>query len=124
MAPPQIADPFTSKIHRDIYPAISPSDALPGSAKGLTVVITGAGRGIGRAQAMVFAQAAARRVVIAARSAHELDEVERVIKKVGGTTEVVKVVTDVTDEASVKSLFEKAGDVNGLSLSLRSTASY
>jgi NAD(P)-dependent dehydrogenase (short-subunit alcohol dehydrogenase family) len=121
MAAPLFPAPFTSKVHQDIYPAISPSEALAGSAKGATVVITGAGRGIGRAQALVFAQAGAKRVVIAARSSHELDEVEGEIKKIGGVTEVVKVITDVTDEGSVKNLFEKAGDVNGSSLSLSST---
>jgi NAD(P)-dependent dehydrogenase (short-subunit alcohol dehydrogenase family) len=116
MAPPQVSAPLTSKTHHDIYPAISPSGTLAGSAKGTTVVITGAGRGIGRAQAIAFAQAGARRVIIAARSAHELDEVEEEIKKGGEATEVVKVVTDVTDADSVKNLFEKAGNVNGSSL--------
>jgi threonine dehydrogenase-like Zn-dependent dehydrogenase len=117
MPPPQVATPLTSKVHHDIYSTISPSGALAGSAKGITVVITGAGRGIGRAQAIVFAQAGAKRVVIAARSSHELDEVEGEIKKVARATEVVKVITDVADEGSVKNLFEKAGDVNGPYLS-------
>jgi NAD(P)-dependent dehydrogenase (short-subunit alcohol dehydrogenase family) len=117
MAPPKFAAPLISKVHHDIYPNISPSEALAGSTEGATVVITGAGRGIGRAQAIVFARAGAKRVVIAARSAHELDEVEGEIKKVAGATQVVKVITDVTDEGSVKNLFEKAEEVNGSSLS-------
>jgi NAD(P)-dependent dehydrogenase (short-subunit alcohol dehydrogenase family) len=124
MAPGQVPAPLTSKVHHDIYLAISPSGALAGSAKGITAVITGAGRGIGRAQAITFAQAEAKRVVIAARSAHELDEVEGEIKKGGEATEVVKVVTDVTDENSVKNLFEKAGDVNGSSPSPSSALVY
>jgi NAD(P)-dependent dehydrogenase (short-subunit alcohol dehydrogenase family) len=124
MAPPQLAAPLTSKVHHDIYSSISPSEALAGSAKGITVVITGAGRGIGRAQAIAFAQAGAKCVVIAARSSHELDEVEGEIKRVAGATEVVKVITDVADEGSVRNLFEKAEDVNGSSLTPSSTLCY
>jgi NAD(P)-dependent dehydrogenase (short-subunit alcohol dehydrogenase family) len=113
MPPPQTAAELTATLRHDVYPAISPTHALKGSADGLCVVITGAGRGIGRAQALAFAQAGAARVVIGARSAHELDEVEQAIHAIGGKTEVVKAVMDVTDEASVARAFAHAGDVNG-----------
>jgi NAD(P)-dependent dehydrogenase (short-subunit alcohol dehydrogenase family) len=108
--------PFTQTRRNDIYHDISPypSGALEGSAAGLTVVITGAGRGLGRSLAIVFAKAGAK-VVITSRSAHELDEVEATIQKdVEGAT-IVKVITDVTDEKSVEALFEKAQNVNGAS---------
>jgi NAD(P)-dependent dehydrogenase (short-subunit alcohol dehydrogenase family) len=113
MPAPKAAAPLTQTVHHDVYAAISPTGALAGSAKDLVVVITGAGRGIGRAQALAFAQAGARRVVIGARSAHELDEVEQAIAKLGGQTEVLKATVDVTDAASVDALFAQVPDVNG-----------
>jgi NAD(P)-dependent dehydrogenase (short-subunit alcohol dehydrogenase family) len=105
-------------MHRDVYDAISPSGLLNGSAKDQVVIVTGAGRGIGRAQAIAFAQAGAKKVVIAARSSHELDEVEQEIVKVANHTTVMKVVTDVTDEQSVNKLFEHTGDVTSTIIQL------
>jgi NAD(P)-dependent dehydrogenase (short-subunit alcohol dehydrogenase family) len=113
MPEPKTAAPLTATVRHDMYPAISPAHALAGSAEGLCVFITGAGRGIGRAQAIAFAQAGAARVFIGARSEHELDEVEQAIHALGGKAEVVKVVLDVTDEESVSRAFAHAGDVNG-----------
>jgi NAD(P)-dependent dehydrogenase (short-subunit alcohol dehydrogenase family) len=105
-------------MHRDIYDAISPYGSLSGSAKDQVIIVTGAGRGIGRAQAIAFAQAGAKQVVIVARSSHELDEVEQEIAKVSNHTNVMKVAVDVTDEESVKKLFEQAGDVTGTIIQL------
>jgi NAD(P)-dependent dehydrogenase (short-subunit alcohol dehydrogenase family) len=113
MPAPTPAVPLTTTLRHDVYSVISPAHTLAGSAAGLCVVITGAGRGIGRAQALAFAQAGAARVIIGARSAHELDEVEQAIHALGGKTEVVKAVLDVTDEESVARAFAHAGDVNG-----------
>jgi FlaA1/EpsC-like NDP-sugar epimerase len=116
MPAPSLAAPLTATTRHDIYPAISPAHALAGSAEGLCVLVTGAGRGIGRAQAIAFAQAGAARVTLGARSAHELVEVAAEIEKLGGKTEVVQAVMDVTDEASVARAFAHAGDVNGTSV--------
>jgi NAD(P)-dependent dehydrogenase (short-subunit alcohol dehydrogenase family) len=116
MAPPNVAGPLTTKVHHDIYPAISPDGALAGSAAGLNVLITGAGRGIGRAQAIIFAKAGASRVTIAARSEDELSEVEKAVNDLGTKCEVIRVRTDVTDEKSVQNLFNSAGDIHGICL--------
>jgi NAD(P)-dependent dehydrogenase (short-subunit alcohol dehydrogenase family) len=113
MSAPKHAAPLTQTVHHDVYDAISPTGALAGSAEGLVVVITGAGRGIGRAHALAFAQAGARRVVIGARSTHELDEVTDAIAGLGLRTEVINATLDVTDEASVDALFAQVPDVNG-----------
>jgi NAD(P)-dependent dehydrogenase (short-subunit alcohol dehydrogenase family) len=113
MPPPRRAAPFAETLHHDIYSAISPDKTLANSAIGLAVVITGAGRGIGRAQALTFAKAGAKVVVLAARSTHELDEVEAAVGKAAPSTKVVKVTTDVTDEESVKRLFESVEEVHG-----------
>jgi len=38
---------FVSKLHHDVYPSIDPKTTLRGVAEGKTIVITGAGKGIG-----------------------------------------------------------------------------
>jgi NAD(P)-dependent dehydrogenase (short-subunit alcohol dehydrogenase family) len=62
-------------------------------------VVTGAGRGIGRAIALQMAAAGAR-VALVARSVDQLEETARLITDAGGTALVVP--TDVTDENAVR----------------------
>src|SRR5438128_1090928 len=68
-------------------------------------VISGAGRGIGRAVALVFAQAGAT-VVLAARTEADLEQTAEEIRSEGG--EAVVVPTDVTSNAGVTALVERA----------------
>lgn len=67
-------------------------------------IVTGAGRGIGRATAIRVAKAGAV-VVLAARTESDLNETKQLISNNGGNALVVP--TDVTDEASVANLIEK-----------------
>ncbi|RMZ17240.1 hypothetical protein D0860_00646 [Hortaea werneckii] len=70
--------------HHDTYPFIDPSDQLAGSAKGKSVLITGAGLGIGRAIAEAFALAGPERLVLVGRREAGLRETrERIRGKVG-----------------------------------------
>ncbi|KAJ3042897.1 hypothetical protein HDV00_006459 [Rhizophlyctis rosea] len=95
----------------DIYPLIDPADPssqLSNSAAGRTVIVTGAGRGIGRSIALNYAKSNAKVIVIAARTAFQLDEVETELKQSNPACIVVKQPTDVTDENSVKALIEAA----------------
>ncbi|KAJ3053520.1 hypothetical protein HK097_004114 [Rhizophlyctis rosea] len=97
--------------HHDIYPAIdacNPSSGLGDSAVDRTVVITGAGRGIGRSIALNYAKANAKIIVIAARTASQLDEVEIAIKAVNAACTVLKHPTDISNEESVKALIAAA----------------
>jgi NAD(P)-dependent dehydrogenase (short-subunit alcohol dehydrogenase family) len=66
--------------------------------EGQVAIITGAGRGIGRAAALALAQAGAA-VVLAARSADELNSVADEIKHQGG--KALAIPTDVSDVAQV-----------------------
>ncbi|KAM0750298.1 putative oxidoreductase [Meredithblackwellia eburnea MCA 4105] len=107
---------FTKTVHNDVYSKISPLEGLKDTAKGLTVFVTGAGRGIGRSIALTFAQAGAKKVIITARSAEQLDEVEQAIKSDphANGTEVAKFVQDVLDSDGTEKIFATVGDVDVL----------
>ena len=67
-----------------------------------TILVTGGGRGIGRAIALAFAESGAR-VAIASRTRAELDEAAAAIGARGGVA--VALPMDVTDELSVDEAF-------------------
>ena len=73
-------------------------------------VITGAGRGIGRAISIGYAKAGAA-VCCSARSSTEIEATARLIVDAGG--KAMSVVADVTDFTSVKALFESAASAFG-----------
>ena len=75
------------------------------SMEDLTVVLTGASSGIGRAAALAFARRGAA-VVLAARRTNLLDEVARQCEAAGGRA--LAVTTDVTDAAAVQALADRA----------------
>lgn len=107
---------FTPTDRHAVYPAISPSADLAGSAQGLKVLVTGAGRGIGRTQAITFARAGAEKIVLNSRNITQLEEVEAAIKEaVGeGRVEVIKAVGDVSQLKDVESIFDAAGEIDVL----------
>lgn len=78
--------------------------------QGKVSVITGAGRGIGRAIAQAYA-AEGSQVVCAARSEDQLTETVAAITAKGG--KAIAVPTDVTDRAQVQRLFERAEEAYG-----------
>jgi NAD(P)-dependent dehydrogenase (short-subunit alcohol dehydrogenase family) len=80
------------------------------SLSGKIAVITGAGRGIGRAAAELFAHAGAH-VVIAARSSDELNDTSGQIIARGG--KCLPIRTDLTSEDAIVKLFETTNKLLG-----------
>lgn len=74
------------------------------SLAGRTAIVTGAGRGIGRAIALALARAGAD-VSLASRTPGELEEVAAEVSGLGRRALVVP--TDVTDRAAVEALVER-----------------
>jgi len=71
-----------------------------------TALITGGGRGIGRAIALAFAREGIR-IAVAARTA---EQVEQVAREIGN--DAIALVCDVADPQSVALMFERVGDVD------------
>ncbi|GMU33466.1 MAG: SDR family oxidoreductase [Planctomycetia bacterium] len=78
--------------------------------RGQTAVVTGAGRGIGRAIARRLAAAGAH-VAITSRTAEQLHETQKCIERDNGR--VLSIVADVTREEDVERLFAETAEVLG-----------
>lgn len=74
--------------------------------RGKTAVITGAGRGIGRAIALQFAEYGAKVVINYRKSISQVEELLQTIAKMGG--EAIAVKADVSKEEEAKHLIEEA----------------
>ncbi|MEO8956689.1 MAG: SDR family oxidoreductase [Ktedonobacteraceae bacterium] len=83
------------------------------SMQNRVTIITGAGRGVGRATARLFAQAGAR-VVLFSRTAHQLAEAVAEITGEGGNAgNTLAVAGDVSREEDVQRLFQKTMEAFG-----------
>ncbi len=87
------------------------ADSTP-HLSGKTAVITGAGRGIGRAIARRLAVHGAN-VVITSRTADQLDETRRLIERGGGGGRVFAMTADVSQRADVEKLFAETTGLFG-----------
>ena len=100
-------------LHNDIYPAISAATNTSLHQPGKVVLITGAGRGIGRATALQYAHANVSTIILAARTASQLDEVETAIKEINTSVKVIKAPLDVASETDVQALADKVQTAEG-----------
>jgi NAD(P)-dependent dehydrogenase (short-subunit alcohol dehydrogenase family) len=84
--------------------ADSNREKLMGRLEGKSVVITGAGSGIGRAASLLFAKEGAR--LIAVDRSDSVRETEKLVSDAGGTIEAMQ--ADAGSEADVKAYIDKA----------------
>ncbi|KAI0838422.1 putative NADP(+)-dependent dehydrogenase [Hypoxylon sp. FL0890] len=96
----------TPTWHNDTYAAISPKRPEL-SASGKTVIITGAGSGIGRETAIAFASAGAAKIALLGRTAASLQETASLIP--GNTSTLVHAV-DITQEKAMQDVAKAVGN--------------
>lgn len=96
---------FTKTVHRAPYPEISPSRPELSQA-GKTVLITGGHTGIGYAIARAFARASAERIVIVGRRSDLVTSAASRLEAQFPKVQVSGQVCDVSDLASVDTLWE------------------
>jgi NAD(P)-dependent dehydrogenase (short-subunit alcohol dehydrogenase family) len=94
------------KEHHEQYSDIDPRTTLQGSAKGKTIFLSGASRGIGQATAVAFAQAGAQAIYIIARTEKTIAETRDKIIEANPDTQCAYSVCDVTDAEQVKAAID------------------
>jgi NAD(P)-dependent dehydrogenase (short-subunit alcohol dehydrogenase family) len=102
---------FTPTIHAQIPENLSPTaNRLP---KPFIAVITGAGKGLGYHISLAYARAGATGLSISSRTESDLEKLEKEIKKIDGSIEVLKSVCDTQSDSSVAKLEEQVKDKFG-----------
>ncbi|PVH95213.1 NAD(P)-binding protein [Periconia macrospinosa] len=90
----------------DIYPAIDPTTNPSLHQPGKTIIITGAGTGIGRTTSLAFAAAKASHIILMGRTQATLDETATLIKQKYPSTKTTIFAGSVTDATRIASLAE------------------
>lgn len=97
---------FTKTYHHNQYPAIDPIQPALNCSKKI-VLITGGGRGIGKAIAIAFAQAHAKGIALLGRTKSTLDETAVEIREsTSGGTDVFPVTADIMKQSEVEAAME------------------
>ncbi|TGO61806.1 hypothetical protein BCON_0024g00060 [Botryotinia convoluta] len=96
----------TATWRNDVYPAIDATQPIL-NQNGRTIVITGAGSGIGRETALTFAKAGAKHLVLIGRNEANLLESQKRIPTNSATSSIF--ATSVSDEDGIKKVADTVG---------------
>jgi NADP-dependent 3-hydroxy acid dehydrogenase YdfG len=92
---------FTRNVYTTVYPAIDPTNKR-NSLAGKTVVVTGASQGIGaRGIAPAFVKSGVKAIVLIARNADKLTEVENQLRAINPNVEVFSMSVDIVSADQV-----------------------
>jgi NADP-dependent 3-hydroxy acid dehydrogenase YdfG len=103
--------PYPSPVtewHNDTYEAINPKRPELSQA-GKTIVVTGAGQGIGREVVDAYAQAGADNIHILGRTNKTLEETKTIIEKSYPNVKVVVHVADIVDAPAIEQAAKAIG---------------
>ncbi|MCJ1379882.1 hypothetical protein MMC17_002985 [Xylographa soralifera] len=100
---------FTAEWHRSTYATIDPQRPEL-SAKGKSVIVSGAGSGIGRETVKAFAAAGASRFALLGRTLGTLEETKRIVEAEYPATYCTTYAVNVADETAVHKAAIDIGD--------------
>ncbi|KAL6229032.1 hypothetical protein BDW75DRAFT_250239 [Aspergillus navahoensis] len=106
------AGSITKTYYRDVYPAIAPSQPALSQA-GKVTIVTGAGKGIGRAIARTHAQAGVKGLVLITQSPSSAEETKHILQAEFPSVQLLALPTDIANEAAVSRTFDTIKDVFG-----------
>ncbi|KAJ5758751.1 hypothetical protein N7520_005907 [Penicillium odoratum] len=96
---------ITKTYYRDVYPAIEPTKPEFSQTDKVTI-ITGAGKGIGRAIARSHAQSGVKGLVLITLSESSAEETKKVVQAEFPSVEILTLPTDIADEKAVSRTFD------------------
>ena len=104
---------LTKTFRHDVYPSIDPTNPAL-SASGKTVLITGAGQGIGAAIVRAFSQAKAANIVLLGRRASTLSETKAAVEALRSNASRLHVFeADITDAPRIHAVFAEVAATIG-----------
>jgi NAD(P)-dependent dehydrogenase (short-subunit alcohol dehydrogenase family) len=98
--------------HKDFYEFISPSGGLADASQNKSVLVVGAGSGIGKAIASAFAATGASNIVITSRRAANLEDVKKEITAAFPKANVLAIPADAATPDGVDHLFSQIAAAN------------
>jgi len=103
--PAHLGNGMTKALHTEFDASTDPSKVtLP---EGYTVIITGAGKGIGQHIARAYAQAKASNIIVTARTSSDLDQVKSELEQIAQTNGTSITVRTFASDASKLETFQE-----------------